>query len=60
MNQDNMPLPTTVMPQEISYAIGYVPYQIDPKTYSADEALEKGTLYPELYKPFTGKRGVLK
>ena len=50
---------TTELPRELSFAISYVPYQVNPSEYSSDEAFEKGTLFPALYKPFTGKRGVL-
>ena len=46
----------TTLPDEKSFAIGYVLYQIDPQTYSSEEALDKGTLFPDLYKPFLGKR----
>lgn len=50
---------TTELPKELSFAIGYVPYQVNPEQYSSEEGFEKGTIYPCLYKPFTGKRGVL-
>lgn len=33
-------------------ARAYVPFQIMGKIYSCKEALEKGTLFPELYKPY--------
>ena len=49
----------TELPKELSFAISYVPYQVNPSKFSSEEALDKGTLYPALYKPFTGKRGVL-
>lgn len=50
---------TTELPKELSFAISYVPYQVNPKKFPSDEALDKGTLYPDLYKPFLGKWGVL-
>ncbi|MBR4282459.1 MAG: spore coat associated protein CotJA [Clostridia bacterium] len=50
---------TSELPKELSFAIAYVPYQVNPSKYSSEEALEKGTLFPALYKPFTGKRGAM-
>lgn len=50
---------TTELPKELSFAISYVPYQVNPSKFSSGEALDKGTLFPALYKPFTGKRGAL-
>ncbi len=35
-------------------AMAYVPYQIWNEVYTTDEILSKGTLFPELYKPFMG------
>ena len=43
-----------VLPKELSFAIAYVPFQAQPATYSSEEGFAKGTLFPELYKPFTG------
>lgn len=36
-------------------AIAYVPMQQWDKTYKLDIALQKGTIFPELSMPFTGK-----
>ncbi|PAB59912.1 spore coat associated protein CotJA [Anaeromicrobium sediminis] len=33
-------------------ARAYVPFQRLDKTYSPEEALMRGTLFPELYQPF--------
>ena len=33
-------------------ARAYVPFQIMNQVYSPSEALEKGTLFPELYRPY--------
>ena len=33
-------------------ARAYVPFQIMNQVYSPSEALEKGTLFPELYMPY--------
>ena len=41
------PLPDVVVP-----AMAYVPYQQSGKQYSVETAIEKGTLFPVLNKPF--------
>ena len=33
----------------------YTPYQIDPEYYEVEEGYTKGTLFPELYRPYPGK-----
>ncbi len=33
-------------------AHAYVPYQMMDKVYSLEEALRRGTLFPELYMPY--------
>lgn len=38
-------------------AMAYVPWQIWNDVYTTDEILSKGTLFPELYKPFKGVGG---
>lgn len=35
-----------------SLAMAYVPYQQFGETFSLSEAISKGTIFPELYKPF--------
>lgn len=47
-------------PDETPPAMAYVPFQQEMSTYSPEEALCVGTLFPVLDKPFTGKRGVLR
>lgn len=37
-------------------AMAYVPMQRLNTVFSLDDALENGTLFPELYKPFLGYR----
>jgi len=37
-------------------ARAYVPYQQYSKNYSLSEALNKGTFFPELWKPYRKKR----
>lgn len=39
-------------------AMAYVPWQHFDTVYEVDKALGCGTIFPELYKPFLGKRGV--
>ncbi len=39
-------------------AHAYVPYQYYSNSYPPEEALRKGTLYPELYMPYRpGRKG---
>ena len=37
--------------------MAYIPYQQDAKSYDAEKALARGTLFPVLDKPFLGKAG---
>lgn len=39
-------------------AMAYVPWQHFHTTYEVDKALAYGTIFPELNKPFYGRRGV--
>lgn len=41
-------------------AMAYVPWQRFGQTYDLSKALCAGTIFPELDKPFRGKRGVCK
>lgn len=38
-------------------AMAYVPWQYLKDVYEPDQALRYGTIFPELDKPFLGKRG---
>lgn len=38
--------------------MAYVPWQHFKSVYDVDKALAYGTIFPELNKPFFGKRGV--
>lgn len=38
-------------------AMAYVPMQKFNTTFELGKALKAGTIFPELYKPFLGKRG---
>ena len=42
----------------VPLAMGYVPWQNFGCTYQPMEALQAGTIFPELDKPFYGRRGV--
>ena len=39
-------------------AMGYVPWQFYQDTFDLAKGLQMGTIFPELCKPFCGKRGV--
>jgi len=45
--------PLAVMP----IAMAYVPWQFFHETFEPDKALQCGTIFPELSKPFYGKGG---
>ena len=45
------------LPKDTVEAMAYVPFQQqNSKTYSPSQALESGTVYPILDKPFYGKK----
>lgn len=45
------------LPNKTSEAMAYVPFQqYNSKTYSVEQALEAGTAYPVLNKPFFGDK----
>ena len=46
--------------EHMSLAMAYVPWQRFGQTYDLSKALCVGTIFPELDKPFCGKRGVCK
>ncbi len=43
---------------EFAVAMAYVPWQNFTTVYDPDKALEVGTIFPELDKPFFGGRGM--
>ncbi len=51
--------PPAPLPHTLSLAIAYVPFQQNSDMMAAEEGFAKGTVFTGLYKPFTGKRGVL-
>lgn len=42
---------------QLPLGMGYVPVQEWQNTYDTQTALCRGSLFPELYKPFAGSRG---
>ena len=48
------------LPENPVEAMAYVPFQQFQTVYSPEKALNSGTMFPELDKPFYGGRGVPK
>lgn len=46
--------------QHLPIAMAYVPCQQFGETFELDYALRVGTIFPELCKPFCGKRGMMR
>ena len=46
---------STALPEYASVTMAYVPLQLGFVTYDTDKALENGTLFPVLNKPFEGR-----
>ena len=44
----------SALPASPQNAMAYVPFQLDSREFSVEEALKNGTLFPVLNKPFTG------
>lgn len=42
--------------EKFAVAMGYVPWQYLTTLYEPDKALKVGTIFPELNKPFEGRR----
>ena len=43
--------------QDFALAMAYVPWQHFEHVYEPDRALQIGTIFPELNKPFCGRKG---
>lgn len=43
--------------RSLALAMAYVPWQQWNQTYELKKALQAGTIFPELNKPFWGRRG---
>lgn len=50
----------TPLPKDYVVAMAYVPYQQFNTIYPAEKALDTGTAFPELDKPFYGRKGDLR
>lgn len=46
---------TTALSANPVVAMAYVPFQLDKTSYSAEKALQEGTLFTVLNKPFCGR-----
>lgn len=46
--------PKTALPSDTAVTMAYVPYQLNTDVYCPEVALENGTLFPSLDKPFFG------
>ncbi len=47
-------------PAQTPVGMAYVPFQQWEPTYTENEALEKGTIFPSLFLPFEGRQEVNK
>lgn len=56
-NKESCPIFTV---QPLSFAMAYVPLQSWEKTYDPAVAIDRGTVFPELDKPFLGKEALEK
>ncbi len=52
------PLPTGAFPADTPLAMAYVPYQVWETPYETDVALQRGTIFKSLDKPFIGEEAV--
>lgn len=52
------PMPEGKFPAETPVAMAYVPFQQWEKPYEQDVALQRGTIFPSLDKPFIGEEAV--
>ena len=47
----------TPFPADAAVTMAYIPFQQNPVVYAEEEkSLQNGTAFPELNKPFTGRR----
>ena len=54
---DNTKTSSKIYWGDLPIGMGYVPSQMNWKTYSLQKGLSMGTIFPELCKPFCGKGG---
>lgn len=43
------------LPADAAVTMAYIPLQLEPITYDDEKALDNGTLFPALNKPFMGR-----
>lgn len=55
---DSCPVPGGALPKNMALAMAYVPYQQWEQPYETDVALDRGTIFPCLDKPFIGEEAV--
>jgi len=57
-----MQMPSCIMPRDVwndkALAMAYVPWQTWRDIYDVEKALQRGTIFCELDKPFLGKGGM--
>ncbi len=46
---------TTAIPADYQDAMAYVPFQLDKTAYTPEKALEEGSLFTTLNRPFCGR-----
>lgn len=46
---------TTALPHDPQVTMAYVPFQLDKTAYTPEKALDEGTLFTTLNKPFCGR-----
>ena len=56
LEENGRPMPETPLPADPVPAMAYVPFQQFGRTFPPERALDAGTLFPELDKPFYCRR----
>lgn len=46
---------TTALPDDPQAVMAYIPFQLDKTAYTPEKALEEGTLFTTLNRPFRGR-----
>lgn len=57
LNGQSCSVATTPLPADPVVAMAYVPYQQYNDVYTPEKGLDRGTIFPDLDKPFYGRRG---
>ncbi len=53
-----LPMPKTILPNKLSLAMAYVPFQCWEEPYAENIAITRGTIFPGLDFPFIGEEAV--